>query len=482
MSLLNLTIKDLHQLYLKGVTTPLDVVNEVIDALLKDKNNILEATMFAEARAFAATLKEVEEDNLLWGIPFLIKDNFATKGIETTGSSNILNGYVPLFDAEVVTRLKALKAIPVAKTTLDELGMGGKGITGHKGITYNPYGEEKTRIVGGSSSGSASGVASGYVPFSLGSDTGDSIRKPASWAGIVGFKPTWGEISRYGLYSFMPTLDHVGFFTRSVYECAYLYDVTKGFDEKDFTTNIKPSPSPLHHINTPLKGRRIAVLKPIMDVMRNQNLIKAFDRLITQLKEQGAIVDFVPFDEAILAAILPTYFMLSCAETITCNANLTGINFGNKVDGDSYEDIVLKTRTAGFSSQIKYRFLLGNFVLQKNKRHTYYDRAQRGRRIIVDAFNALFAAYDTLLLPAAPSHAPRVGENNEPNSEIENNYMAIANFGGYPSITLPLGLDKGLPLGINLTSNIHQDHTLLNIAYQIEQLTNLYNLHVGQVK
>ena len=482
MSHLNLTISELHALYVSGMTTPLNVVNEVIDALIKDKNNILEATMFDEARDFAATLKAVEEDNLLWGIPFLVKDNFATKGIETNGSSNILNGYIPLFDAEVVARLKALKAIPIAKTTLDELGMGGKGITGHKGITYNPYGEEKTRIVGGSSSGSASGVASGYVPFSLGSDTGDSIRKPASWAGIVGFKPTWGEISRFGLYSFMPTLDHVGFFTRSVYESAYLYEVTKGFDEKDFTTNIKPSPSVLSDITTPLKGRKIAVLKPIMDVMRNQNLIKEFNSLVQKLKDQGAIVDFIPFDEAILAAILPTYFMLSCAETITCNANLTGINFGNKVDGTSYEEIVLNTRTAGFSSKIKYRFLLGNFVLQKSKRNAYYDRAQRGRRIIVDAFNALFEKYDTLLLPAAPSHAPRIGEKSEPNSEIENNYMAIANFGGYPSITLPLGLDKGLPLGVNLTAHIHQDAKLLSIAYQIEQLTNLYNLHVGQVK
>lgn len=482
MSHLNLTITELHALYVSGMTTPLNVVNEVIAALEKDQNNILEATMYEEARAFAASLKVVEEHNLLWGIPFLIKDNFATKGIETNGSSNLLNGYIPLFDSEVVTKLKTLKAIPIAKTTLDELGMGGKGITGHKGVTYNPYGKEKSRIVGGSSSGSASGVASGYVPFSLGSDTGDSIRKPASYAGLVGFKPTWGEISRYGLYSFMPTLDHVGFFTRSVYDSALLFEATKGYDTKDFTSNTHRSEDVLVNITNKVKGKKVAVLQPIIDVLRNQKLITEFSNLVTKMEKEGFIVEYVPFDKDILSAVFPTYMMLSCGETITCNANLTGINFGNKVDGGSYEEIVQNTRSAGFSSKIKYRFLLGNFVLQKNKREMFYDRAQRARRIIVDAFNTLFEEYDAILLPAAPSHAPRVGEADEPGSELENNYMAVANFGGYPSITIPLCLDKGLPIGINLTSKIHNDAALLNMAYQIEQLTNLYNLHVGQIQ
>lgn len=483
MSYLNLTITELHALYVSGLTTPLNVVNEVIDALEKDTNNILETKMFDEARAFAKTLKEVEKDNLLWGIPFIVKDNISTKGIETNASSNILNGYVPLFDAEVINKLRKVKAIPIAKTTMDELGMGGKGMTGHKGITLNPFSRTKKRIVGGSSSGSASGVASGYVPFAIGSDTGDSIRKPASYAGLVGYKPTWGEVSRHGLYAFMPTLDHIGFFTRSVYETALVFESTRGTDIKDATSLSKKGEDGLFEvINKSIEGRKIAVLKPIFDLITNETLVKEFNNLIVKLEEKGATVSFVDFDHKLLSAIFPTYLILSCAEATASNASLTGINFGNKKDGNSYEEIVLNTRSAGFSPKIKYRFLLGNYSLHKDVRHKFYNRAQRSRRLIVEAINKLLSEYDAILLPAAPSHAPEVGKKDQPNSEIENNYLSIANFGGNPSITLPLALDNGLPLGINLTGKPYDDAKIINIAHEIEQITGLMNLHAGSMQ
>lgn len=477
MSHLNLTITEIHALYLSGLTTPLNIVNEVINALEQDKNNILEATMYEEARVFAASLKEVEPDNLLWGIPFLIKDNLATQGIETTGSSNLLKGYIPLFDAEVVTRLKNLKAIPIAKTALDELGMGGSGTTGHRGVTYNPYGEPQTRIVGGSSSGSASGVASGYVPFALGSDTGDSIRKPASYAGLVGYKPTWGLVSRFGLFGFMPSLDTIGFFTRSVYEAGVLLEVVQGNDKKDFTSSVKEV-KVLETITHPLAGKKIAVLKPIYDVYTNQNLLASFDKLILELRKKGAIVDFIPFSKSLLNAVFPTYMLLSSAETTASNANLTGVNFGNKIGGETYEELLRNTRGA-FSSRIKYRFMLGTYALKKDSKTKYYDRAQRARRLIVEATNVVFEDYDAIMLPASPSHAPRVDAKPEAQSEVEQNFMAIGNFGGYPSITVPLALSEGLPLGVNITSQTFKDDVLLNIAYQIEEITGLYNLNVG---
>ncbi len=480
MSYLNLTISELHALYVSGLTTPLNVVNEVISALEQDQNNILEQTMFEEARTFAASLKEVEVDNLLWGIPFLVKDNIATKGIETTASSNILNGYVSLFDAEIITRLKNQKAIPIAKTTMDELGMGGRGMTGHKGITLNPYSKESNRIVGGSSSGSASGVASGYVPFALASDTGDSIRKPASFAGLVGYKPTWGELSRHGLFAFMPSLDHLGFFTRSVFDVSLLYDVTKGYDAKDFTSNIKKSENSVEMLTNSLKGRKIAVIEPIFAKLKNETLIKEFHSLVAKMEAKGAKVTFVKFDESLLDAILPTYLILSCSEATASNANLTGVNFGNTKSGETYEDIVLNTRTAGFSKQIKYRFLLGNYSLRKDNKNSYYNRAQKARTLIVKAFNELFNEYDAVMLPAAPSHAPLIEKAPEPNSEVENNFLAIANLGGFPSLTIPFALDKGLPLGVNLTGKAFNDGLILNLGYQIEELTGLYNLHVGQ--
>ncbi|MFA5485565.1 MAG: amidase family protein [Bacilli bacterium] len=480
MSYLNLTISELHALYVSGLTTPLNVVNEVIAALERDQNNILEQTMYEEARLFAASLKEVEVDNLLWGIPFLVKDNIATKGIETTASSNILNGYVSLFDAEIITKLKNQKAIPIAKTTMDELGMGGCGMTGHKGVTLNPYGKDNNRIVGGSSSGSASGVASGYVPFALASDTGDSIRKPASFAGLVGYKPTWGELSRHGLFAFMPTLDHLGFLTRSVFDVSLLYDLTKGYDVKDFTTNIQKSKNSVETLTTSLKGRKIAVIEPIFAKLTNETLLKEFNNLVAKMEAKGAKVSFVKFDELLLEAILPTYLILSCSEATASNANLTGVNFGNAKDGETYEDIVLNTRTEGFSKQIKYRFLLGNYSLRKDTRNNYYNRAQKARTLIVKAFNELFNEFDAVMLPAAPSHAPLINKEPEPNSEVENNYLAMANLGGFPSLTIPFALDKGLPLGVNLTGKAFNDALILNLGYQIEEITGLYNLHVGQ--
>ncbi|MFA7449694.1 MAG: amidase family protein [Bacilli bacterium] len=480
MSYLNLTISELHALYVSGLTTPLNVVNEVIAALERDQNNILEQTMYEEARLFAASLKEVEVDNLLWGIPFLVKDNIATKGIETTASSNILNGYVSLFDAEIITKLKNQKAIPIAKTTMDELGMGGRGMTGHKGVTLNPYGKDNNRIVGGSSSGSASGVASGYVPFALASDTGDSIRKPASFAGLVGYKPTWGELSRHGLFAFMPTLDHLGFLTRSVFDVSLLYDLTKGYDVKDFTTNIQKSKNSVETLTTSLKGRKIAVIEPIFAKLTNETLLKEFNNLVAKMEAKGAKVSFVKFDELLLEAILPTYLILSCSEATASNANLTGVNFGNAKDGETYEDIVLNTRTEGFSKQIKYRFLLGNYSLRKDTRNNYYNRAQKARTLIVKAFNELFNEFDAVMLPAAPSHAPLINKEPEPNSEVENNYLAMANLGGFPSLTIPFALDKGLPLGVNLTGKAFNDALILNLGYQIEEITGLYNLHVGQ--
>jgi len=482
MSHLNLTISELHAMYVSGLTTPLNVVNEVISALEHDENNILEKTMFEEARAFAKTLTVVEEDNLLWGVPFLVKDNISTKGIETNGSSKILKGYIPLFDAEVIERLKSQKAIPIAKTTLDELGMGGRGMTGHLGPTFNPYGEKHTRIVGGSSSGSASGVASGYVPFAVGSDTGDSVRKPASFAGLVGYKPTWGEVSRFGLFAFMPSLDHIGYFARSVYDAGVVFEATRGFDEKDFTSTNNERISVLPTITNELTGKKIAVIPEIVNLITNETLKKAFKDLLINLEKGGAVITNVSLDEKLLKAIFPTYFILSCGETSASNANLDGINFGAAEPGNSYEEIVTNTRKAGFTPNIKTRLILGNYVLKKEIRPQFFDRAQKVRRLIVEAVNEILLKHDVILLPAAPDVAPKLTDVDDPRLDIINNHLAIANFGGNPSITVPLALDNGLPLGVNVTGKPFSDAEVINVAYKIEELTNLYNLYVGLVK
>ena len=227
----NKSISELHELLVEKKVTPLELVEDCIQGIQEDKCNAFEATNFDKAREEAKKITDIGEDEILKGIPYLAKDNYSTKGVETSASSHILDGYVPLYDATVVSKLHNKGRIQVAHTTRDELAMGGTGTTGRKGNTLNPY--DTTRIVGGSSCGSAAALAEGIAPRALGSDTGDSVRKPASHAGLVGFKPTWGRISRYGLFPFAPSMDTVGFFTRNVLDSSYILSALAGHDSKD---------------------------------------------------------------------------------------------------------------------------------------------------------------------------------------------------------------------------------------------------------
>ena len=231
MNYLDLSIEELHELLVKREVTPYELTKQAIALAKEDTNNAFEYICEKEALEFASSLTEPEVDNVFWGIPYVAKDNISTKGIFTTASSNILTGYVPVFDATVIRKLKNAKAVLIGKATLDELAMGGTGTTGHLGVTYNPYDPTHTYMVGGSSCGSAAAVARSIVPFALGSDTGDSIRKPSSYAGLVGLKPTWGRISRFGLFPFAPSWDHVGYFTRNVKDSALLLNLLAGRDD-----------------------------------------------------------------------------------------------------------------------------------------------------------------------------------------------------------------------------------------------------------
>ena len=275
MNYLDLSIADIHAALVTKKVPPLELTKEALNRAHESKDNAFEMILDDEAIAFASSLGEPEEDNLLWGIPYLAKDNFSTKGLPTTASSNVLNGYKPLFDAYVIDVLKQKKTVLIGKTTLDELAMGGTGTTGHLGITYNPYDPKHERMMGGSSCGSAAAVAAGIVPFALGSDTGDSVRKPASYGGIIGVKPTWGRISRYGLFPFAPSLDHVGFFTRYVSDAALLCDVLSGRDEMDSTSSEKPVPHCLEKLGEEKKPT-FAVLSDIVDSIHDETILSSF--------------------------------------------------------------------------------------------------------------------------------------------------------------------------------------------------------------
>ena len=479
MNYRGLSIDELHALLVTKKVTPLELAQEALALAKKDSNNAFEYIMEKEALDFAASLTEPEEYNPLWGIPFVIKDNFSTKDVPTTGSSNILKGYVPVFDATVVEKLKAAKAVAIGKTTLDELAMGGTGTSGHLGMTFNPYDRKHERLVGGSSCGSAAVTADGFVPFALGSDTGDSTRKPASYAGLVGFKPTWSRISRYGLFPFAPSLDTVGIFSRNVKDSAYVLDVLAGHDDRDFTSSVKPVDEYAKDIEKVNPKAKIAVIKGIVNSISDKVVLDKFNETIEMLKNAGFTVDFVEIDEKILSSLFPTYFVISCAEATSNNANMDGIKFGPYYNGQTFEDVVSQARTNGFGELIKRRFIIGNFALMKENQKDLFLRAQKNRRVIVNAVNDILKEYDFIYCPAAPSIAPKVGEKSDRLSNeylIADNHLVIANFAGLPSITLPIGMKDGMPFGANFTGRAFEDKQVLQIAYELEKYTGLKNI------
>ena len=419
--------------------------------------------------------EEVSSDSILSGIPYALKDNISTKGILTTGSSNILKDYIPLYDATVYKKLKEAGAVLVGKTVLDELAMGGTGTTGHTGVVRNPW--DKTRMIGGSSAGSAASVALGIVPFSIGSDTGDSIRKPAAYGGIVGYKPTYGRVSRYGLFAFASSLDHVGVFSRCVRDTAYVMDIIKGHDDKDMTSLPDEDISYVNNLSNDVKGKKLFYIKEALEIDNgNENLkevLNNFYSVIDKCKAIGIEVKGVSFRKDLLEAIYPAYNVISCAEATSNNSNLTGIPFGNRMAGNNINDIMMNTRTEGFSEFIKRRFVIGSYVLQKENQEKLFLNAGRVRRMIVDKMNELFKDYDGLIMPSAPDVAPKFGEVSDRLSDeylILGNHLVIGNFGGFPSISIPSGFVDNMPVSINITGRVKEDSLVLNIANKIEEV------------
>lgn len=475
----NLTIKELHELLVKKEVTPLELTKEALELAKKDTNNAIEYLMEKEALEIASNLKEPEVNNPLWGIPFIIKDNMSTKDVPTTASSNILNGYVPLFDATVVTKLLEAHAVPICKATLDELAMGGTGTTGHLGTTYNPYDRSHKHLVGGSSCGSAALVADGVAPLALASDTGDSTRKPASYAGLVGFKPTWSRISRFGLFPFAPSLDTIGFFTRSVLDSAYTLNVLAGRDLNDSTSSTKEVEDYTRLLNEPIKGKKIAIIKEINEATSDKTLLDLFAKTVKELENKGAEVHYVSVSRHLLETLFPTYFVISCAEATSNNANLDGVKFGPAYDGATYQEVMTKARTKGFSELIKRRFVIGSYALMRENQNELFLRAQKNRRRIVEEINKILEEYDLIYTIAAPSVAPTFDNASDKLSDeylIADNHLVIGNFTGLPSITIPVGFENDLPLGVNIMGKAFHEAEVLQLANYIEEITGLYGL------
>jgi len=448
--------------------------------IVKDKYN-----------AFVTITDEVAKEQLknarpglLSGVPYSLKDNFSTAGILTTASSNILKDYIPIYNSTVYQKLLDAGAVLTSKATLDELAMGGTGTTGHTGAVSNPW--DTSRLIGGSSAGSAVAVATGVVPFSIGSDTGDSVRKPAAFGGVVGFKPTYGRISRYGLFAFASSLDHVGVLARNVKDIALVTDVLKGLDEKDMTS--LPEDNIMYHekLDGNVLGKKLFYIKEVLDLnnydSNDTEIRKHFDifnKTLDKCRELGIEVVEESFPVELLKAMITTYITISCAEATSNNSNLTGIIFGPRGEGNSIDEIMFNARTNGFSELIKRRFVIGSYVLQKENQEKLFINSQRVRRMIVNKTNELFEKYDGMILPVGIGPAPK--EEPETIDELGfkklvcNETLLFGNFGGYPSITLPNGFIDGMPVACNITGSIKDDLNVLNIAYAIENTMEYKN-------
>ena len=487
MKYMNLSIEELHELLKNGEVKSSDLIKESLELSHEVQN---------KCNAFVTILDDAKEvevtDNLLSGIPFGVKDNYSTKGVLSTGSSNTLKDYIPFFDATAYKNLKDAGAVMVNKTAMDEFGMGGTGTTCHTGIVKNPW--DTTRMCAGSSAGSAASVASGVYPYALGSDTGDSIRKPAAYCGIVGYKPTYGMISRYGLFAFASSLDHCGVLTRNVKDAAIVVDTMKGKDENDMTSWDSSKLHLKDALNGDIKDKKLCYIKELCDINEYKNPsdelkkhLENFKEKIEMIRKNGITVDEVSIDRTLLNSIASVYVIISCAEATSNMSNLTGLIFGPRGEGNTWEEQIMNHRTKGFSPLIKRRFVIGSYILQKENQERYFKNAQRVRRLLVDAWKKLYEKYDAVILPVGIGPAKHIDGTLDILADDENlgaleEHLQVGNFGGFPSITIPDGFINGLPVALNITGNCYDDENILNIAYSLESMMDYKNQIAKEVK
>ena len=464
-------ITELHELLQKGEVTSQDLIKESLEKTheVQEKYNAF-VTILDDAKEVDVT------DNLLSGIPYGIKDNYSTKGILTTASSNTLRDYIPFFTATSIENLEKSGAVAVNKTVLDEFGMGATGTTGHTGVVKNPWNPE--RICAGSSAGSACAVAAGVYPYATGSDTGDSIRKPAAYCGIVGYKPTYGMISRYGLLPYASSLDTCGVLTRNVKDACIVVDAMKGIDPKDMTSWDSSHINLTNSLTGAIKGKKLAYIKELCDIETYPNApielkqhLENFHKVLNDFKKLGLVIEEISVDKTLLTAQPSVYDVISYAEATSNMSNLTGISFGPRGEGKDYIEMMKDYRTKNFSPLIKRRFVIGSYVLQAENKDKYFHNAQKVRRLIVDKWNEIFEHYDGIILPVETGPATYLDSSKNTITKemrILKDHLSIGNLGGFPSITIPSGFINNMPVGLNITGKCYDDANILNIAYALE--------------
>ena len=407
------------------------------------------------------------KSNLLENVPFAIKDNYATKGQITSGATALLDDFVPNYSSTVFKKLLGVGAIPLFKTNLDELAMGGTGLWSHYGKVPNPFSDE--HIIGGSSSGSAYLVAKDIIPFSIGSDTGDSVRRPAVFGAIVGFKPTWGLVSRYGLFDFAPTWDTVAWFTRNVDYAALLLEILQGFDSNDASSLHSTDQDFLKDINTDKKFK-IGIIKPFLDEVNNKEIFDNYFDIIEKLEKDGHKIHYLDVDITIFKKLLIVYRIISSIEGLSCNSNLTGFLFGSNFGTKgSYIDKITESRS-NFKYGVKQRFLFAVYGVLNDE--TIYHQARKVRTIIIEEFKKMFLEVDAIVMPAHNSFTPKISDYSKKEPErygsIMDDYLGFFNANGSPSITVPITQKKEKSTAVNIAAKPFDDKVCLQVAKIIE--------------
>jgi len=419
--------------------------------------------------ADAATVNRGTAPPLL-GVPVAIKDNMCTAGVPTTASSRVLRGFVPPYSATVVTRLEAAGAIVIGKTNLDEFAMGSSTENSALGATRNPC--DVTRTPGGSSGGSAAAVAARMAPISLGSDTGGSIRQPAAFCGLIGLKPTYGRVSRYGLLAFASSLDQIGPLARTAEDAAQVLQVIAGHDPRDATSSLEPVPDYLAAVPRGVAGLRIGVPRAFVGDGVDADVQQAFATALDRWRDAGATIVDVALPHA--AHAIPVYYLIATAEASSNLARYDGVRYGHRArleKGDGLHAMYDRTRDEGFGLEVKRRIMLGTYVLSAGYYDAYYLKAQQVRTLLRQDYQQAFAACDVVAMPTTPTAAFKLGEKTEDPLQmyLSDVFTVSANLTGLPAISVPAGQNAdALPIGVQLTGRMFDEATLLAAAHALE--------------
>ena len=478
MDITNLTVHELKDKIKSNELSIIDITKAYVEKINEKEKDVQAfiTTLTQEALEQASSIQKGIEEGCITGdyagIPIGIKDNICTKGIKTTCASKMLENFVSPYDASVVEKLKQEHLINSGKLNMDEFAMGASTEYSYFKKTRNP--RNLNTVPGGSSGGSAAAVAANMVPWALGSDTGGSIRQPASFCGVVGLKPTYGLVSRYGLVAFASSLDQIGPITKDVEDAAILLNIIAGHDEKDTTSVNIEKKDYTKALKNSVKGLKIGIPKEYFGEGINKEVKEKLEQAIQKYKELGAEVEEFSLDIADYA--LATYYIIACAEASSNLGRFDGIRYGYRTQNYSnLKELFKNSRSEGFGAEVKRRIILGTYVLSSGYYDAYYKKAQQVRTLVKNEFKKAFAKYDVLLTPTSPTVAFEIGtkSNNPLEMYLADICTVSVNIAGLPAISIPCGVDsKNMPIGMQLIGNHFAEETILNAAYAFEKISH----------